>query len=279
MKGVILILGLPRSGTTYLEHQLLEFNGMVAVGEVQQTVRACLGLKPKKTIRSIVRRKSYWTQSDYSNVLKKIENNKFWSEVKELLAEKQVNTIEDGVRIAYQHAASVYSESYVIDTSKNIDHFHTVKNIDSVRGKLIPVLVVRDYRGWLSSIKKYNAKYKIGRGGELVESMRWLYANYKMLWSVSRDKHKVVYYDSLVLRKDSLNDFYSGGCTVQPYYKDGYSKKNEMMGSDTYFSKSETFYDSSWILKKNGLIKSMLIDILCLRLLNKIKVQHDKNFK
>lgn len=252
--SVIYIAGLPRSGTTYLQSELLQYENVVALGEVSQTITAIKNIHeygPKWRMKLNLKKQNYWNPETYPILLERIEKDSFWSVIKKKI--EKTSDFESAIEIAYMSAKEMYPGHSIIDASKHLYHLQRVHNIRSIKRELKVILCIRDYRGWVHSIKKHRTRINIPQRGELVEIYKWYYSNKKLInyiLSNFNSNHKVICYDKLVFNYPAIMNNLASFCEIKNSENNNYSLKfHEILGSQSFkrsAQQREFLYDSEW---------------------------------
>lgn len=254
---ILFISGLPRSGTTFLQAELLRHNNVVALGEVFQTVRA---IQSKQVEISLIKRvlfsqkRRYWNQKSFSIILERAMNDSFWSSLIPRI--QSFETVKEAVLFVYQQASLVYPGHLLVDSSKQLSYLKIATEIcieNNFNFKVI--FCLRDFRGWISSMNKHKKRVGYKILPRIIDVVQWKYSNkgfLRFLENSTYMEYILISYDSYVLRYSfSLNKLQNfAGLTSDDfnslYYLD---KFHEMFGSQTLKSKVENgkiVYDFSW---------------------------------
>ncbi len=268
---VVLLLGLPRSGTTFLQSELCKHDNVVGLGEVFQTTKALIKYE-KKSPRRIIQRETNWNEQKYKAVTDKCLLNDFWREVVLELNTKPGIDLISAIGVVYKTAAKIYPGKVLIDSSKHHNQFSILGKLHFIR--LLPCIVIRHPFAWLYSISKYNKKFELKRSSEHVELIRWCYSNNKLLNLTNKSNATLIYYDEYVLENRRIDDYFSN---VKLGKESDELTMHEMVGSDSFLGSTNKRYDYSWITKTtNNKFFTAAIFPLMINILNKASVNTNK---
>ncbi|MGN6213113.1 sulfotransferase [Parafilimonas sp.] len=252
--SIIFIAGLTRSGTTFLQSQLVRYENVVALGEVIQTIQAIknINIQPSKwKIKLGLKSENYWTPKTYIELIERVRKDIFWSDLENDI--RTARDIESAIELVYAKAEQVYPNHIIIDSSKNIASLKYILNINKFKGKVKVIMCIRDYRGWLYSTKKHQRRAGIHQRSNLLEMYKWLYSNKKLLSFLDKNlanNYKIISYDKLIFffskQISELSDF----CTLgKKSDLENMHKFHEILGSPTLkinFDSNNLEYDSIW---------------------------------
>lgn len=251
---IVFIVGLPRSGTTYLQSQFLNFDKVVALGEVALTIYAIKNVEnisPKWKLLLRIRNKSHWNSQTYPILLERIRRDSFWSKIEEDI--RSTNTIKEAIELVYSRAVEQYPDHIFIDSSKSINHLKTIMTSKEYQTKLYVLHCIRDYRGWLYSIKKHKKRLNYSKKSNLLEVYTWLFANkriLKFLRTNFNNRHLIISYDKMIFSYQQSIEKIAAVMNLS-LLKDGKSENefHEILGSQSFkksINRNELVYDSEW---------------------------------
>lgn len=263
--SVVFIAGLARSGTTFLQSRLLQHEKVVALGEVSQTIMAIKNVNPDSVISSIIvkaglKSQNYWSPKTYGELLDRVKNDSFWSDVEKEI--KATNNISEALDLVYQKATEKYPDHIIIDSSKHIGHLLKSLHTKKFKHEIKVLLCVRDYRGWLLSIKKHQKRARLQTRSNIIEKYKWWYSNRKLLKVLqqqNQNKFLVVSYEKLVFFYDKvMNDVktFTGVANIAKI--DTSHKFHEILGSQSLrksMGGEDFVYDMSWFAEYGNIFE------------------------
>ncbi|MEE8059763.1 MAG: sulfotransferase [Pseudomonadales bacterium] len=241
-KKVIYVAGLVRSGTTFLELMLCQKYLLVGLGEVAQTIdgiKATADDLTKRPWLDISKRKCSCGQS--------ISECDYWSDVNN----KHSALDKKGLhQYLLDRSIELYGNRTIIDSSKDItairDYYENNSDVD-----LKIIYIVRDFRSWVESIRKYLRLNNMPDYGAVYQSYRWMKANKNNINYLSRfgDKVLLIQYEKLVF--DSANQWRR----MEEFIEEDVNVKTEVV-HDVYGSRFKNTdtpletvkYDSKWMV-------------------------------
>jgi hypothetical protein len=258
---VYLILGLPRSGTTFLQSHISRMEKVVGLGEVLQTVRALLGVIGKGGVLS---RENTWNEEKIEDVRNRCRADKFWSVVYDNIEESNVTSVDVAVRITYETAGKMYPGYSFVDSSKHVKHIENFEGIEFI--SLKPIVCFRHPIAWFASIEKYNKRMRLRKGTALLEYLRWYYSYSKIIKGCSSYEYVTFFYDRFVIKYLGCGEKNNFECIM-----------HEMIGSRTFHqSSNEVIYDHSWIIEyKVSPLSLILYSFLIFPLFEHMKSMHE----
>ena len=252
--SIIFIAGLTRSGTTFLQSQLLRYDNVVALGEVLPTIKAIKNVdaKPAKwKVKLGLKSESYWKPETYHILLERVKKDSFWASIEDEI--KASDSVKSAVELVYRKANEKYPGHVIIDSSKSIGSLQTVMQIDTIKSNIKVILCIRDYRGWLYSVKKHQKRTSIHQRNNIIEIYKWMYSNKKLLDYLSanlKKNYKIISYDKLVFSFDktmkAIVSFSGLGSLSKEENKD---KFHEILGSQSLkkdMDANSIKYDTEW---------------------------------
>lgn len=263
--SVVFIAGLARSGTTFLQSRLLQHEKVVALGEVSQTIMAIKNVNTDSVISSLIvkaglKSQNYWSPKTYGELLDRVKNDSFWSDVEKEI--KATNNISEALDLVYQKATEKYPGHIIIDSSKHIGHLLNSLQTKNFKHKIKVLLCVRDYRGWLLSIKKHQKRAGLQTRSNIIEKYKWWYSNRKLLKVLQQQNQNnflVVSYEKLIFYYDKvMNDVktFTGAANISEI--DTTHKFHEILGSQSLKKSMEGedfIYDISWFAEYGNILE------------------------
>ncbi|MDB4442857.1 sulfotransferase, partial [bacterium] len=177
---IIYILSLSRSGSTFLQSLIGSHGEIVGIGEVGHVLKEyCQEITPPILSEN---------KSNHCSCGVERKECVFWGAV---LRKLPLLSKEAGFELVLKHFNNVFPNKVLLDSSKSINileeyylpRLGTLK--DRGLGLNVKVLfLVRDFRGWVTSIKKHNLRLgrsKIWYTSTLVNSYKWLYVTLRWL--------------------------------------------------------------------------------------------------
>ncbi|MHC4268241.1 MAG: hypothetical protein ACYSWS_06415 [Planctomycetota bacterium] len=247
--NIIYVLGLARSGSTYLSKFLTEVLGAISLGEIIKTIEI---FSDKDEL------KSYRSEERKCTCGKAPEDCEFWG--------KLLCNIENDEKILAHYkvikaAQEKYPNSIIIDTSKKryrfSDYYINNKEIANLDFKIIIINIVRHYAGQIASYQKYHTKEKKKgiRATILADAYYWLNKNYKNISFLEKSNFpvKTIMYEDLIFRsQETKNEIESFVNSSFKTYEKIQPLMHEMVGNESF--KTTNFqgiiYDTSWMYEK-----------------------------
>ncbi len=252
--SIIFIAGLPRSGTTFLQSQFLNFDKVVALGEVTQTIYAIKNIEKKSPTWKLLlklRNKSYWNRKTYPILLERIRKDSFWSKIEDDI--RSTNSIKEAIELVYSAAYTIYPNHLLIDSSKSINHLKISMESEKYKAKIFVIHCVRDYRGWIYSIKKHKKRLGYIKRSDLFEAYTWLKANKQILKLLKLNFHKqhlIVSYDKMIFNYSESMKKMAAILKLSARTENSPEQKfHEILGSQTFkenINTKDLMYDSEW---------------------------------
>jgi len=244
---VVYILSPTRSGSTFLQFLLGGHSEIVGIGEVSHVLREYCKTTSSSKITS------HCTCGMQPGLCP------FWGSV---LKDLSSLSLQAGFTQILGQFDKIFSDKILLDSSKSsvffedyyLAHLHST-NDQQLRLKIL--FLVRDFRGWVMSIKKHQLKSGLSNlwnTNIIINSYRWLYTSVKRLYRVR--KYNIpflpVYYEHLVFDTENqmqrIYDFLGlppTSFTLSP------TKVHELYGSPTMKSDprklSGVVYDAEWM--------------------------------
>ncbi|MDX2245488.1 MAG: sulfotransferase [Bacteroidia bacterium] len=189
--NIAYILGLGHSGSTFLQLALSTHPDVVGMGEVAKLLKELHNGVEEKDMPLCSCGEKISTCSVWGDLYPKIKGGDMQASLKEILAHFEKN----------------FPQTTMVDASKSLPFLneyyqpqyhpeHTIKVI----------LVIRDIRSWLSSVKKTNLRKGRKDYGSVFEGYRWLNTNLRNLRFLKKSKfeYKVVVYEDLVFKYETV---------------------------------------------------------------------------
>lgn len=189
--NIAYILGLGHSGSTFLQLVLSTHPDVVGMGEIDKLLKELEAGVAEKDI-------------PLCSCGETITNCSVWGELKPHL--KGLNK-QEALKKILTHFEAQFPHTTMVDASKSLhflrDCYQPNKHPDH---KIKVILVIRDIRSWLNSVKKTNLRKGRKNYGAVYEGYRWLNANLRNLKYLknSNFEYKVVVYEDLVFRYESV---------------------------------------------------------------------------
>ncbi|MCP5406238.1 MAG: hypothetical protein H6963_10205 [Chromatiaceae bacterium] len=254
--NVLYIVGLSRSGTTYLSKMLSEELHAVSIGESIKNIEIYSEEKELGRYRSENRK---CTCGELP------ENCSFWSG---LINNDSFRNDKDKFRSVLQKANELYGNALIIDTSKTTKRLeeYYLKELSEGNINLACVNLIRHCYGQINSYQKYHKKWKRKgiRSLVITDAVYWLYKNYSNINFFKRRDIPVltVFYEDTIFKRDEfslvVSEFVGNTLT-------GYSKHkplmHEMSGNEGFKQRGmeKISYDSAWFYDKKLFWYSLLL--------------------
>ena len=265
---IIYIAGLQRSGTTFLQSQLLQYNNVAALGEVSQTINAIrnVDIKMSKWRQKLsLRKESYWNPKTYPVLLERVEKDIFWSSVKNDI--QTAADINSAIDIVYTRANEIYPGHIIIDSSKNIGYLQRITQIDKFKNNVKVLFCIRDYRGWLYSTEKHRKRINIPERNSTVEIYKWFYSNKKIIKYLRenfKDNYRIISYDKLVFSYAEIMERIVSFCSLKKLAGNGSEQKfHEILGSQSLkknTDQKDVRYDVEWFSYSGSCLEKPISD-------------------
>lgn len=246
--NIVYILCPARSGSTFLQFLLSNHEKIVGIGELNEVLKKYCG-NTESLSKSVT--------CSCGNPAKLCL---FWGPIL-----KNIDSIKpkDGFIEILQYFKKRFPDKILLDSSKSgtfLEDFYlnTLRPCDSQNIHIKLLFLIRDFRGWSTSIKKHNLRLnrnKIWKNSIIVNSYRWLFTSLKWFRKVQRLNIPFlpVYYENLVFDLDSqlkriynfLNLNYLDANVYSPI------ETHELFGSPSLKSDPEKMtnivYDTEWM--------------------------------
>jgi hypothetical protein len=220
------VVGLPRSGSTYVGTWIAHRRGIVNAGEVWQTFRT-LGLVEQKGFREETHK---WAKPDKREAKKqKVVESEFWR-----------NVIENCGEDPYFSLLSLVSKKHdeLVDTSKLI---FGLNRYDYLGCEICVVHTVRSFSSWRDSFSKYHQEeHKVP-----ASFPRMLFSYVKVNRTLSRLKRRYQYICVSLASEPNLENYLSGFFPKQ----EGTALNFEMFGARSFqptFSEERANFKTTW---------------------------------
>ncbi|MEZ4826787.1 MAG: sulfotransferase [Bacteroidia bacterium] len=239
--NIVYILGLGHSGSTFLQMVLSSHPQVVGMGEVAKLL---------KELESGVEEKDI----PLCSCGETISDCTVWGPLREKISGSSRQEALDAILTAYE---SSFPGTTMVDASKSLDFLRKYyQSAHYPNHKIKVILVIRDIRSWLGSVKKTNIRKGRKHYGNVYEGYRWLNANLRNMRFLKQSgyEYKTVVYEDLVFRFDSVKDDLFRFMELPPapaeprgsVYHDIYG--NRMKNDPS--RQGKIVYDHSWM--KNG---------------------------
>ena len=244
---VVYILSPARSGSTFLQFLLGGHPEVVGIGEVSHVLR------------------EYCKTTDFSKVMSHCTCGvqpgacPFWGSI---LKDLPSLSLQAGFTQVLGQFDKVFPDKVLLDSSKSGAFFEDyylahLRSANDQQLRLKILFLVRDFRGWVISIKKHwlrTGLSNLWNTNIIINSYRWLYTSIKWLYRIR--KHNIpflpIYYEHLVFdtgnQMQRIYDFLGlppTSFTLSP------TKVHELYGSPTMKSDprklSRVVYDAEWM--------------------------------
>lgn len=251
---VIYILSPARSGSTFLQSLIGSHEKIIGIGEVSHVLKVyCQGVTPPLLSEKNSKHCSCGFERDECI---------FWGTV---LGKLPLLSREAGFEVVLKQFDKVFTNKVLLDSSKsgNFLEEYYLPRLRSCKSKELCLKVkvlflVRDFRGWVTSIKKHHLRLgrsKIWDTSTLVNSYKWLYTTLKWLYRLG--KHDIpflpIFYDNLIFDTENqmqrIYDFIELPCPCDIAVS--YTGIHELYGSPTVKSNPHRMnsiaYDNDWM--------------------------------
>ena len=252
--AIIYIAGLQRSGTTFLQSLLLQYNNVVALGEVNATINAIRNVDrktPKWKLKVNRRKENYWNPKTYHILLDRIGKDSFWGPIENKV--REAGNLQSALEVVYNNASEKYPDHIFIDSSKSIESLKKIMELNRFKDNVKVLFCIRDYRGWLYSTKKHRKRIDIPQRNNLTEIYKWYWANKKILDYLHENfnsQHCVVSYDKLIFSYEEVMKKIASYCGLNSVTDSGNEEKfHEILGSQSLKQNTnlkEIRYDATW---------------------------------
>jgi hypothetical protein len=183
---VVFILGLSRSGSTYLEFLLARHGSIVGVGELDHVMRA--GRESPEAVHGT--RCSCGALADscplWGNILPALDPS------------DDIQTL----RTMIEQLSQSLPDKVLVDSSKTRQALQRYASLPGIELRIL--FLVRDFRGWTWSVKNRRAVKGQTPPGRVSWGYRWLYSNVLGLAGALRSRHPLllVSYENLVFHRE-----------------------------------------------------------------------------
>lgn len=190
------LLSSGRSGSTLLSNILNAHKKILSVPESTFLI----------VLSKMYGRKNHFTENDYKNIVERIwlrkeEFSKIWNinngELLQSLLDKKPQKLEEIIHeiyFSYNGARAKKSPAIIVD--KNPLYFRFIKSIQKNYPKAKYILLVRDYRDRMASLRK--SKFSNQLANNLIKGIAWNKRNRQLFKMSTRDNTILIKYEDLV---------------------------------------------------------------------------------
>ncbi|MEZ4774708.1 MAG: sulfotransferase [Bacteroidia bacterium] len=239
--NIAYILGLGHSGSTFLQLVLSTHPDVVGMGEIDKLLKELEAGVAEKDI-------------PLCSCGESMADCEVWGELRHQIKglDKQ-----EALKKIMVHFEAKFPATTMVDASKSLGFLKDYYRPDNHPGhKIKVILVIRDIRSWLTSVKKTNLRKGRKHYGAVYEGYRWLNANLRNLRFLKKNnfEYKVVVYEDLVFRHESVKADLFRFLELSPAPEEAFpSRSHDIYGNrmkNDPSKQGKIVYDHAWM--KNG---------------------------